>query len=65
MFALFLFVAVFAMTVAIMSFLWLILDYSENKRQEKLDTIAKIVKETNMNREQAEKLYDLFINKDW
>ena len=58
----FLFIAVFAITVSIMSLLWLMLDYDHNKRQKKLETITKIVKETNMNREQAEKLYDLFMD---
>lgn len=45
-----------------MSLLWLMLDYDINKRQRKLKAIAKIVKETNMSREQAEKLYDLFMD---
>lgn len=45
-----------------MSLLWLMLDYEQKKRQEKLDIISKIIKESNMNREQAEKLYDLFMN---
>ena len=58
----FLSIAVFAITIAVMSLLWLMLDYDTNKRQRKLKTIAKIVKETNMNREQAEKLYDLFMD---
>lgn len=58
----FLSIAVFAITIAVMSLLWLMLDYDHNKRQRKLETIAKIVKETNMNREQAEKLYDLFMD---
>lgn len=58
----FLSIAVFAITFVIMSLLWLMLDYDHNKRQRKLETIAKIVKETNMNREQAEKLYDLFMD---
>lgn len=58
----FLSIAVFAITIAVMSLLWLMLDYDTNKKQRKLKTIAKIVKETNMNREQAEKLYDLFMD---
>ena len=58
----FLSIAVFAITIAVMSLLWLMLDYDTNKRKRKLETIAKIVKETNMNREQAEKLYDLFMD---
>lgn len=62
MFKIFLFIIVSAITISIMSLLWLILDYEQKKRQEKLDIILKIVKENNLNREQAEKLYDLFMN---
>lgn len=62
MFIIFLSIAVFAITIAVMSLLWLMLDYDINKRQRKLKAIAKIVKETNMSREQAEKLYDLFMD---
>ena len=58
----FLSIAVFAITIAVMSLLWLMLDYDTHKKQRKLETIVKIVKETNMNREQAEKLYDLFMD---
>lgn len=62
MFAIFLFITVFGITVAIMSLLWLILDYDHNKRQRKMETITKIAKETNMDTEQVEKLYDLFMD---
>lgn len=62
MFIIFLSIAVFAITIAVMSLLWLMLDYDINKRQRKLKAIAKIVKETNMSREQAEKFYDLFMD---
>ena len=58
----FVFLFIFAATWAIMSLLWLALEREQKKHDEKFKTISKIVKENNLNREQAEKLYDLFIN---
>ena len=58
----FVFLFIFAATWAIMSLLWLALEREQKKHDEKIKTISKIVKENNLNREQAEKLYDLFIN---
>ncbi len=56
------FLFVFFATWSTMSLIWLYLDHKHSKHDKKLETIKKIVKENNLNREQAEKLYDLFMN---
>ena len=56
------FISVFAVSWVVMSLVWLYLNRKEAKHNEKLNMIKAIAMETNMSRENVERLYDLIMD---